>query len=372
MTSYFKSTSSAALSHDDDWIDDLKEKTEGKISDESRKNANKALEEASKKSLSESIKEIQALVKEGNDLDTRLFDIARLAEKAKLSSKAEAKEIRDRFIDLLWNSRSIASTAQGAADDFRGDMLELILMDDISADEKKAALIEYITTVQGKGQAAAAQPGRFKDFTEKLRDYANRVEKEIGDEENEAKAKLDKLKADLEEVTVELHSLTVNVVGPIVKYLKLAGGAFAGVLSGSPAVAFAAIFKAVKEGIPELQQFSANLEATQAKRKVLIAKQDKINTSIRELEGQQVLLGDASTIPSSLRSISEGITNFAGRMTTFTDSFSQVEAEAEQFRKFIEDGVAVSDPVFQSAVGLVKELFRLNSAILKTYASASV
>lgn len=97
MTSYFKSTSSAApaSSGNDDWIDDLKEKTEGKISDESRKNANKALEEASKKSLSESIKEIRALVKEGNDLDTRLFDIARLAEKANLSSKAEAKQIRD-------------------------------------------------------------------------------------------------------------------------------------------------------------------------------------------------------------------------------------------------------------------------------------
>lgn len=78
------------------------------------------------------------------------------------------------------------------------------------------------------------------------------------------------------------------------------------------------------QGVPELLQFSAHLEETQVQRKELIKEQDKINTDIRELEAQQVLLGDASTIPSSLRGIATANKSFAVRMTRFTNSFSQV------------------------------------------------
>ncbi|THH31267.1 hypothetical protein EUX98_g2921 [Antrodiella citrinella] len=345
--------SAAVSATEEDWMIDLKEKTEGEISEKSRKDANKALESASKTTLAQSMKEIQNLVKEGNELSSRLFDVQHLTEKVNLPSKGEAKNVRDGCVDLLWNSRAIATTAKSGADDFRGDMLGIIMDPDtgMSNEEKMAELISWRETIGNKGAAATAQPGEFAKLRTRVKEYADRVEREIDDKESEAKARMDKLNAELEETTIEIDSLTVNVISPILKYLKLAGGAFAGVLSGSPSTALAALLTAVKEGVPELQQFSADLEATQKKRQSLEAKKTRIRGQIRALEGEQLTLGDASTIPTSLRDIADRIRDFSTRLTTFTNTFAQI---------------------FASTVAMIKEVLAVSSSILNVYASSSL
>ncbi len=67
------------------------------ISDSSLKAVQNALEEAmqSPANIDEMLKEVRALVIEGNSLDSRLLDCQTLVEKANIPSKANAKILRD-------------------------------------------------------------------------------------------------------------------------------------------------------------------------------------------------------------------------------------------------------------------------------------
>ncbi|THH31268.1 hypothetical protein EUX98_g2920 [Antrodiella citrinella] len=372
MTSIFSLLTPFNGRRTDDWTDDLKKETSGEISKKAREDANKAIEEASKspQTLVQMIKEMQELVKDGNDLDTRLLDIQNLVEKANIPSKREAKTHREAYEELLWDSRSISGSGKASADDFRGDMIDLIMMDDVSFSEKIAELKNWNSITLAKGSVAFKQPEEFEKFVDALRAYGVKVEKEIQNKDSEAKKRLLDLTSQIDSANTEIESISVDVVTPIVAYLKLGAGAFAGVISGSPISAFSALLKAVADGVPELMKFDAQLKAAQAKRQALYSKIDKLKAQVRALENDQVRIGDASTVPSSIIDICAGITKFAGRMTKATNAFSQLSAEQDKIRSFLEKQTPVTDPLFVSQVNMLKEVLGVSIKLLDIYAKA--
>ncbi|KAI0072343.1 hypothetical protein K474DRAFT_1667939 [Panus rudis PR-1116 ss-1] len=355
---------------DEDFYKELEEATSKPISDESLENANKALKEASQKTLTDSIKEIQDLVSDGNDIDSRLLSAAHLIERADLPSKDEANQLRQAYVQLLWSSRSIAGSAKGAADDFAGDMLDLIMMPDVSNDEKISELVRWNNLTLLKGKDAIQQPKNFKEFVDKLRSYAAKVEKEIGDKDSDAKKKLEKLLKDIDALTQKIDSLVTNVVTPIVKFLKLAGGVFASLLSGSPQAAFTALLTAIKSGVTELQQFDKQLSDADQQRRELTAQRDKLQEQVSELEAEQERLGDASTVPATLRNIADDTVAFADRMTTFTDTFTKLSVDQQEIQDSLKQNVPVDDPMFVSHVSLLKENLAIVAKILDIYNKA--
>ncbi|KAI0072348.1 hypothetical protein K474DRAFT_1667950 [Panus rudis PR-1116 ss-1] len=355
---------------DNDFYQQLENATSKPISEASLENANKALASAASKTLIDSIKEIQQLVFDGNDIGARLLTAAHLIEKAQIASKDQAQDLRTTFIDLLWKSRSIAGDAKGAADDFGGDMMDMIMSKDVSNEDKINELnnMDQITIANGKD--AANQPKNFQAFTAKLRAYADQVELEIGNKDSQAKQKLAGLVSSINDIDTQLKSLVTNVVTPIAKFLELGKGVFASVISGSPEAAFTALLTAVKSGVAELQQFDAQLNAAEQKRRALKAQREDLQKQVAALESDQANLGDASAVPASMRSIASDTDDFATRMSTFTDTFTKLSADQKEIQDFLKKNVAVDDPIFASHVSLLKQNLGIVSAILGIYSNA--
>ncbi|KAI0073970.1 hypothetical protein K474DRAFT_119710 [Panus rudis PR-1116 ss-1] len=392
---------------DTDFYKELEEATSKPISDKSLEKANESLQKASQQTLTDSIKEIQQLVYDGNAIDTRLLSAAHLIEKADISSKDKATQLREAYVQLLWNSRSIAGSAKGAADDFAGDMLDLISMEDISNNEKITELKRWNDLTLLKGKDAIEQPKHFQELVTKLRAYADQAEKEIGNKDTEAKKKLSQLLTEIDAINKKIESLVTNVVTPIVKFLKLGAGVFGSLLNGSPEAAFKALvgvlsvchadnanhilfqLGAIKEGVAELQQFGKRLSDTDEQRRgtlselsffgmrelthispELNAKRDALQKKVAALEAEQSKLGDASTVPASLRNIADDIDDFSKRMTKFTDIFSQLSQEQQEIQEFLKKNTPLTDPIFKSKIQLVKELLLVDSKILDIYNKA--
>ncbi|KAI0073917.1 hypothetical protein K474DRAFT_127820 [Panus rudis PR-1116 ss-1] len=355
---------------DDDFYQQLQEATSKPISDESLEAAQKALQESSNQTLVDSIKEIQQLVSDGNALDTRLLSAYHLIQKANLSSASKMNDLRDAYVKLLWDSRGIAGSAKGAADDFGGDMLDLIRMEDVSASDKILELESWKKLTLAKGQAAIDQPQQFQNFDTQLRAYADEAEQEIGDQQSEAKEQLEKFRAQIKDLDQQIESIVVNVVTPIVEFLKIGAGAFGSILTGSPLSAFTALLKAIASGVVELKRFEKELKEADEKRRELMAQRDAVQEQVRQLEVQQEKLGDASTVPPSLRSIADAIDDFSKRMTPFTNIFTQLINEANDIIGFLKNDTPLSDPIFSSKLDLVKGLVDVDSRILHIYSSA--
>ena len=80
-----------------DWTDELKNEMSGGISDESLQNASRFIGQAVRapQYTDQMVKEMQRLVEDCNNLGTRFLDVQRLVEKAALSSKDKAQELRE-------------------------------------------------------------------------------------------------------------------------------------------------------------------------------------------------------------------------------------------------------------------------------------
>jgi len=360
-------------STDDDqkFYDDLNKATSGKIPDGELTKANKALEDNSKspQTVSQMIKGINALVAEGNLLDTRLLDVQHVVAKADLPSKLVAKTYRDAYTKLLWASRGIATSGKGAADDFAGDMMELIQDPEVPASEKITELKNWNTLTLSKGEAAINQPGHFKKFVTDLLAFGIRLEKEITTEDTTAKKEIAALVAEIARVNKEIEEIMDKVAAPIAKYLQLSQGVFKNLMSGSPEAALSALTAAIS-GVEEFLKFKDQLDAADKKRQKLEKERDGYNAQLRELEDKQAVLGDASTTPESIKSIGDEIKSFATKMTTFTDIFTQLSQEQAEIQKLLKEGKPVTDPVFASKLKLLKELLAVNSRVLGIYGSA--
>ncbi|KAI0080797.1 hypothetical protein K474DRAFT_1657283 [Panus rudis PR-1116 ss-1] len=292
-------------------------------------------------------------------------------QKASLPSAGKATDLRNAYAQLLWDSRRIATDAKSVVDDFKNTMLPLISRQDVSNADKIAELEAWIKFTTSKGQAAAAQPKQFKDFTTQLRAFADQAEQEIGDKQSEAQAQLDSYRATIAHIDQQINDLFVNVVEPILAYLGIAGGSWQGIATGgSPLFAFLALLKGIAQGYYEFRQFEVALRNVDQKRRELLAQRDELVQKVIALEKQQDLLGDASTVPSTFRSLADEIANFADRMTTFTNTSPQYVKDAQDVETFIKNGIPVSDAVFASKLQFIKDTAGVDSKLLDIYASA--
>ncbi|KAI0070858.1 hypothetical protein K474DRAFT_1679827 [Panus rudis PR-1116 ss-1] len=342
------------------------------IFDRSLWNATKALRDALQTTLTDSMKEIHQLVYDGNAIDSRFVRTARLIERTNLPFKSEAMQLRQVYVDLLWKSRSIAGLAKSAANDFAGDMLDLIMMPEVSSSDKISELVRWNNRIVANGKDAIAQPKQFQALVLKIHAYADKIKIEVGNKSSEASTKLENLRKDIasnitkSDSTVWLR-VTFLEVTPIAANLKVKSGGFIGILSASPQAAFTAILTAVKSGVPELRGFNSQLNNVDTQRREFAARRDALQQQANSLEADQAKLGDASIIPSVLHDIADNIEDFAKRMTTFTDVFTSLSLDQEDIQQILQQNISLTNPAFKDHVDMSKRTLAILSKNLDIY-----
>ncbi|KAI0074248.1 hypothetical protein K474DRAFT_1709995 [Panus rudis PR-1116 ss-1] len=363
------------MSHiDNEFYKQLKETMSMPISDRSLENATKALRDALQTTLTDSMKEIH--------------QTACSIERTNLPSKSEVMQLRQAYVDLLWKSRSIAGLAKSAANDFAGDMLDLIMMPEVSSSDKISELVRWNNRIVANGKDAIAQPKQFQALVLKIHAYADKIKIEVGNKSSEASTKLKNLRKDIASnntksdryptsyaprpfsVSTVWLRVTFLEVTPIAANLKVKSGGFIGILSASPQAAFTAILTAVKLGVPELRGFNSQLNNVDTQRREFAAWRDALQQQVNSLEADQAKLGDASIIPSVLRDIADNIDDFAKRMTAFTDVFTPLSLDQGEIQQILQQNIPLTDPAFKDHVDVSKRTLAILSKNLDIYSKA--
>ncbi|KAK0189708.1 hypothetical protein F5146DRAFT_1052192 [Armillaria mellea] len=357
-----------------DLYEKLAESTSHDLNSEELAKAQSALAKAADNpnNSARTIKEINALIKEGVDLDTRLQEIHSLVVKAGLSSEYKAKQLRDVYIDLLWKSREIAGKALGAVKEFQGDILDLLVDPDETPQSKMTDLTATWNVIKSKGAEAQKQPHEFNGLLKLLSEYSKKVQEEIAAEESKEKAQIQAVHKEVVELEAAIEELQNSVVNPLSKMLKLTKGVFKGLLSGSPTTAFDDLIEAAVNGISELGKYKDILKKKSEERFALQHKLEAKRDTLHDLEKQQAIIGNTSIVPGLVASIHDDIAAFAKRLTTFTGVFDQLQDEYDGFVLLLKSNTPVTDPAFKSRVQLMKSLAPRIVAALELYSKAQI
>ncbi|KAK0216030.1 hypothetical protein IW262DRAFT_1397502 [Armillaria fumosa] len=375
-----------------DLYEKLAESTSRDLNSEELANAQSALAKAADNpnNSGRTVKEINSLIREGVDLDSRLQEIHNLVVKAGLSSEDKAKQLRDVYIGLLWRSREVAGKALGAVKEFKGDMLELLMDPDETPQSKITDLTETWNVIKTKGVEAQKQPHEFNSLLKSLSEYSKTVQQEISAEESKEKVQIQAVHKEVTKLEVAIEELQNGVVNPLSKMLKLTKGVFKGLLSGSPMTTFDDLIEAAVNGISELGKYKDILKKKSEERfgekmyhfqcadspyRGRVALQHKLEAkreTLHDLEKQQAIVGNTTIVPGLVAGIRDDIAVFAKRLTTFTGVFDQLQDEYDGFVLLLKSNTPVTDPAFKSRVQLMKSLAPRIVSALELYSKAQI
>ncbi|KAK0478038.1 hypothetical protein EDD18DRAFT_1469126 [Armillaria luteobubalina] len=318
------------------------------------------------------VEEINALVKNGVDLDNCLLKIHSLVVKAGLPSECKAKELRDVYIDLLWRSREIAGNVLGAVKELKGDMLELLVDPDETPQNKMTDLTEMSNVIKSKGaEAHQKQRHEFNGLLKMLSEYSKTVQEEITAGKLNEEAQIGRVQKKITELKATIAELDNSDVDPLSKMQKLMKGGFCGLLSGLPTIACHNLTEAAVHGICELGNYKDILKKKSEERFALQHELEAKINELHDLKNQQAIRGDTPSISGLVAGIRDDIAAFADRLTTFTRVFDQLQNEYDGFVLLLKSNTPVTDPAFKSTVQLKSIAPRIVSA-LELYSKAQI
>ncbi|SJL08288.1 uncharacterized protein ARMOST_11651 [Armillaria ostoyae] len=293
------------------------------------------------------VQEINALIREGVNLDHRLQQIHGLVEKVKLPSTDTAGKLQ-----------------------FNGDLLDLLTDPDETPENKLSDLNQTWNVIKSKGDEAEQQPEQFNGLLQSLDEYSKTVQDEIEAEDSQAKEQIQVILLEIAELEKQIEELETNVVKPLATMLQLTNGVFNSLLSGSPKAAFDKLVEGAIGGILALAPYKTNLRNKSEERRALQDEVDAKRDELHALEKQQAIIGNVSIVPDLVVSIHGDIAVFAKRLTAFTGVFDQLEVEYKAFVSLLESNTPVTDPAFTSRVSLIRMLLPQIASALDLYSRA--
>ncbi|KAL4254196.1 hypothetical protein ABKN59_004594 [Abortiporus biennis] len=316
---------------------------------------------------------MQSLVDGGNSLDSRMRGIQSLLQKSGSRHQQQAKELRERFLNLIQSSRRIAGVAKAAADDFREDMIMLILDQDTPVSEKTEELSNWNKIIQTKSQAAEKQPEEFKKLVGDLKNFSEVLSKEAADNDVALDRNIAELDARIRDIDDSIDRLIMNDVVPISQYIVgLVGRPFGYLISRIMRFPFAVLnyLRAIISKRPGMDQVTERIDQVEDKQQALNKERERLVAEHRALEKEKLEAGDASVIPQTVKTIAADIEAFASQLNAFTNIFTHLSQCQESIQSLLKEGLEVSDPKFKSQIQVIQEMLSSDSVSLGVFANS--
>lgn len=326
--------------------DKIKEVTSGQIKPEEQRKVNASIKKnvESTKSLAELLTEVNTLIEDRDRPRTRLQRVQYISNNQNLDTKLRADDCILKFDRLMSAARSIAGDGKASIEDLE-ETFPAMMAD--SKDPKEAiSTIESIKQGVKSTKLVETLKEDFNKLGEQIESYISAVQQEIKDKTSAQAEKLAKLVKELKEINVQIDEINVNVMKPLMEFLKLGTGSFKDVAEGTPVVAYTALLTSVSSGLEKLVSFKEELDAADKKRKRL---EDERKAKQREIEAVEVAQGktsDTTFIPECLRSVHTDLKDLSPRIAGFLNINVELPRDLDALVESLEaipDGVKLDD-----------------------------
>ncbi|KAI0080796.1 hypothetical protein K474DRAFT_1769049 [Panus rudis PR-1116 ss-1] len=177
--------------------------------------------------------EIKKLAQATFDIEQAFNDVSTIFRKIQLGNASQGlkddvqsltnkwNEHHNTYVQLLWDSRQVAGSAEAAADDFAGDFATFLGEVDVPIDEKKQEITNYINKLTADEKEAADMSQGFSDLQKNIglfkQDWQKIVDSYSLDDMNAQAAQLEEdlksLNETLNQLASKLETLTNVMIG---------------------------------------------------------------------------------------------------------------------------------------------------------------
>jgi len=356
--------------------DRIKQVTSSPLKPEEERKINKAVEENTRKSVVVFLNEVKTLKADRQRPVERLQRVQHISEVAKLPTAIVAEDSVRKYRKLLEDALAAASRGSAAIDELTETLPAVLKHKEYNVPTKA---IEAIKSIR-EGIAPDAKVDKlladFEKLSNDVKDYALRVDAEIKEKKTKQAEDLAKLVKEVNEINSQIDAIDVNVMEPLMEFLKLGTGSFKNISTGTPAVAFTALLTSVGSGLEKLVDFKAELDRKDAKRKRLEEQRKEKKLDIEKLENEQSKTEDTTFIPECLRSVYTDIAELGPRISGFLNVKKELPRDLDALvalLKVIPSDVRLTDDTdeavqnYQQKYDLVTSLQDINQRGLQEY-----
>ncbi|KAH8091839.1 hypothetical protein BXZ70DRAFT_952509 [Cristinia sonorae] len=307
-------------------------------------------------------------IKEGSKIDSSLYDVIQLVERAGLVCVQELGDIHEAYSGLLWKHRQHAGFVRSVSDEFRSHVLRVVSMRNVGTPEKKAALCEWKKKVNNErtDEHVNAQRRELNMLAELARDYATRTEQDISSKARKLDSRICDLKMSREKVAAQLREVSDFQSTSVSKRMTADSvmnmGGFVTTYTASSASFYAAAFArflhvSQQSDPPPCHKTKPPRSACpELRRRELETERRDINDVIRELEFKRVALSQAVRVPTLLRRLANDLDVFASGMTLVSDAHAHLILAHGEVQEMLKSGRVINHPLAEVVDRLGREL----------------